>query len=436
MENETTHMIDAAAPAASDVPAVSDDQPVTAASTTPPPVRFAPVAARKPNKFMADLTKAMQAAAENARADAMARIGADAKTYIETINETTATEAVDLRKLADDDVAAIRDWSKSEIARIREETDERISHRKASLEREIEAHAASIAARVERVQERVSAFEAQMTGFFERLLAEEDPTRFASMAESLPEPPSFDSDEPIDIHGLIGDTPYVPAERAVVIEPWPETEAVVETPVETAEAHTDTTDATDASLVEVVAETEAEAQPVADEAPASEVEAVDDQVVTGADAPDETTDPRLSALGLTPDFAAAEADAAAFSADVTRTDESIPVIADDALAARLAGLVPDADGAPVETASTKLVVTGLVSVASIAGFKRHLSRVVGVQSVGVSSGPEGEFIFAVSHNSSVSMKDVVATLPGFAARVTADADGELTVSARDPETEG
>ncbi len=35
-----------------------------------------------------------------------------------------------------------------------------------------------------------------MAAFFERLLAEEDPTRFASMAESLPEPPGFDGDEP------------------------------------------------------------------------------------------------------------------------------------------------------------------------------------------------------------------------------------------------
>ena len=76
-----------------------------------------------------------------------------------------------------------------------------------------------------------------------------------------------------------------------------------------------------------------------------------------------------------------------------------------------------------------------MSVASIAGFKRLLSRVPGVQSVGVSSGPDGEFVFAVTHEATVSMHDVVLTLPGFAARVTAQADGELTVSARDPETE-
>ena len=34
-----------------------------------------------------------------------------------------------------------------------------------------------------------------MAAFFERLLAEEDPTRFAAMAEQLPEPPSLDLTE-------------------------------------------------------------------------------------------------------------------------------------------------------------------------------------------------------------------------------------------------
>ena len=35
-----------------------------------------------------------------------------------------------------------------------------------------------------------------MADFFERLLAEEDPTRFAAMAETLPEPPPFDGPSP------------------------------------------------------------------------------------------------------------------------------------------------------------------------------------------------------------------------------------------------
>jgi len=347
---------------------------------------------------------------------------------VETIHGRSSTEAAGLRRNADDDVAAVREWSKAEIARIREETDERIVHRKSRLEREIEAHTASIQERIDRVQARVDTFEAEMAAFFERLLGEEDPTRFASMAESLPEPPSFDGEDVrVPAVELIGDTVDAPAERSVVIDPWPETETPAETPVE---AQADV-----AGTAEVQAE--AEAQPATDEAAPTEDAASGDLFSIGADASVDESDPRLGALGLTPDFAAAEAEAAAFSADDAQAEEDIPVIADDALAARLAGLVPEGEAAPEsESASTKLIVTGLVSVASIAGFKRHLSRVPGLQSVGVSSGPEGEFIFAVNHDPSVAMKDVIATLPGFGARVTAEAEGELTVSARDPETEG
>ena len=66
---------------------------------------------------------------------------------VEAIRADTANEAVELRKQADEDIAAVRDWSKGEIARIREETDHRISERKASLERELEDHAGSIETR-------------------------------------------------------------------------------------------------------------------------------------------------------------------------------------------------------------------------------------------------------------------------------------------------
>ena len=101
-------------------------------------------AGRKPNKFMADLTRAMQVAAESARgghARALQRRGEGA--HREPSTPAPPTEATELRKRADDDIAGIREWSKKEIARIREETDERIAHRKEKLEREIEAHAAA-----------------------------------------------------------------------------------------------------------------------------------------------------------------------------------------------------------------------------------------------------------------------------------------------------
>jgi hypothetical protein len=425
-ENETPEMIDAA-PATDSEAAVETSASPAPTPATPEPEQVppataasAPAASRKPNKFMADLTKAMQAAAGTAREDTLARFNAEAKTHIENIHAASATEATELRKQADDDVAAIRDWSKAEIARIREETDERITHRKSALEGEIEEHAAYIERRIERVQARVSAFESEMAEFFDRLLAEDDPTRFAAMAESLPEPPPFDGDAP---------EPRPAAVAAAVVEDVQEPAVEPEAASPTASTHAADTAQVEAPVAEAVAE------PTPDHVDASQdagdLFGMSDD--TPAEAP--ADDPRLSALGITPDFAAAEAEAATFSAPTDGDDDEVPVIADDALAARLADLVPDGEVAPTTT-TTRLTVTGLISVASIAGFKRHLSRVPGVQSVGVSSGPDGEFVFAVAHGPELVLRDVIPTLPSYSARVTAESDGELTVAARDPEAEG
>ena len=86
--------------------------------------------------------------------------------------------------------------------------------------------------------------------------------------------------------------------------------------------------------------------------------------------------------------------------------------------------------------STQVVVVGLVSVASIATFKRQLGRLPGVKNVGVSSGPDGEFIFTVGHGSDTSLSQLIPTLPAFQARVVSEREGVLNVSAHDPEAEG
>ena len=106
----------------------------------------------------------------------------------------------------------------------------------------------------------------------------------------------------------------------------------------------------------------------------------------------------------------------------------------DRLAALLPGHVDATEGA--ETRTTQVVVSGLVSVASIASFKRHLGRLAGVQAVTVSSGPDGEFVFNVTHRADVAFRDSIPSMPGFAARVTGTGNGVVAVTARDPETEG
>jgi hypothetical protein len=443
----------------------------TAATTVSDP-RKADSARQKPTKFLADLTRAMQAAAEASRAATMEQFQAEAKTHIEQVHLRSADEATELRKGADEDIVDIRDWSKSELARIREDTDRKITQRKADLDVELEEHAARIEKKAELVQARVASFEAEMDRFFERLRNEDDPAEFAAMAENLPEPPSLD---------LFDDSDFATTTRAAAVETAIEPVAEESTPVAEATAG-GTTENTDVPTAEAAA---GEAEPATDESQPAEGAA---ETVIGADdqaenyavqddpaaveaamaaieaayqaaesdkakqsadasagedaAASDPDDPRLAALGMSQDLGAAEAEAAAAAADTS--DEEIPTIDDDALAARLAGLVPPAGSAaptpktaaPKAAATSQVVVTGLVSVASIASFKRHLGRVQGVQSVGVSSGPDGEFVFKVAHGADVSLADAVPTLPGFEARVTGTGDGVVNVSARDPESEG
>ena len=372
----------------------------------------------------------MRVAAEAEREEIVGRFAADAKAFTELIQERSGTEATELRKRADDDVAAVRDWSKAEIARIREETDERIAHRRTKLDREVEGHAARIEQEIERVKSVVDSFEKEMALFFEELVSEEDPSRFASLAGHLPEPPSlddaiaaladFDPEAAEPSHAVATEQPTAesgrrrrraqPSRRRPSLSPTarrsPAAEAIGAT-------ETTTDQAAEAGDVATAEEAVAEAEP----------------------------DPRVAALGLTPDFAAAEAEALADvdsddgSTDGDGSTEAIPALDDETIAARLAGLVPPTDDAAAETSSTRLIVTGLVSVASIAGFKRHLARLAGVRSVGVSSGPDGEFVFAVNHDAAIDLREVVPTMPGFGARVTGSEDGTLTVSATDPESD-
>jgi hypothetical protein len=61
--------------------------------------------------------------------------------------------------------------------------------------------------------------------------------------------------------------------------------------------------------------------------------------------------------------------------------------------------------------------------------------VSGVQSVGVSSGPDGEFVFAVQHSTDIALRDALPSLPSFQARITGGTDGVLNVTAHDPESD-
>lgn len=266
-----------------------------------------------------------------------------------------------------------------------------------------------------------------MASFFEGLLTIDDPARFAATAASLPEPLPFAVD-------LDAEDDAVLATATTTGElPQPTPEPDVSAAPDESLAGTEATpfgEAPDVALEELEPVPAAEG----DEADAEPASVAPD--VTVADEP--AADPRISAMGLTPDFAAAEAEAAvdATWSDGSEQADDVPDLPEEALATRLASLVSAEHeptfGGPPET--TQLVVVGLVSVASVAGFKRNLSRIPGVRSVGVSSGPDGEFVFTCTHAGDVSLRESVPTMQGFGARLTSAGDGVLHITARDPES--
>jgi hypothetical protein len=347
---------------------------------------------RRASKFMADLSRAMQTAAETARDETMVRFDAETKTAIEEIQAASSEEAAALRRRADDDVAAVREWSKTEIAHIREETEQRIAQRKAALDGEMEAHAAVVETRIERVGTTVTAFQAEMEDFFQRLLAEEDPTRIATMAETMPEPPSL-----VAIAAAITEADPVPL---IVVE------SSVEAPAEAP---------ADEPAVEASAETEAEA-----EATAETEGTVDTETPAEAEAP-------------AVDFAAAEAEAAEFTGEVEEDRAETPAPVEMRLASDPAGIGAAVTRSSDARTTTRVVVLGLVSVASIASFKRDLGRTQGVAAIGVASGPDGEFVFTVTHDEKLDLAETITSLPGYDANINSQTADGLEISAHDPD---
>ena len=151
-------------------------------------------APRRPNRFLADLAQAMGSIAEAGRQAVIEQCRADAKAYVEALRTQTAEEAGAMRQAAEADLATIRERSEAHVERVNAETEQRIAQRHELLEQQLAEYHASIDQEVERVQERVTAFQNDVARFFDRLLEGADPTAFADMASQVPSPPIFDPD--------------------------------------------------------------------------------------------------------------------------------------------------------------------------------------------------------------------------------------------------
>lgn len=390
----------------------SDPETRRMTSTAAAPAAPAAPAAGLASKFMADLSRAMQAAAQTARDEALARVSADATARIDAIGAEATTGAADLKRAADEDVTATREWSRAEIARIKEETERRIADRKARLDEELDDHAAGLRRRTDVVRDALAGYEAELTRFIEEVLAEEDPTRIATLAQRLPEPPSLEAVESVAV------TPRR-RERAPVAASTP-----TPPPAPRATAAAGAAGAT---------------PPAAHPAGRAEREAGD----TGADAAADEAEAAALAEAQAMADAEAEARALAEAEAAARLSNEHAAAAE---AEALAGIDGGSDAWFASQASEKgrkgsasvvrseLIVTGLSSVAGIAGFKRELSAVAGVRHVGVSAGHAGEFVFAVGHAPTLDLAGAVTGLASFGAQVNGKRDSALLIAATEPAT--
>jgi len=356
----------------------------------------------------------MREAALASRAETTTRLQAEASARVEAIRTEATEESAALRKRVDEDIAGIRDWSKGEMARIRQETEAKIEARRAEAVDESEQYTASVEKLVAQVQGRVDAYEADMDSFFERLLAENDPSALAGLAGQAPDAP--------DLTAEVLDQPEA-----------------VETPT-TSEWDDVAWGAIDGDILigasDATTETEAEAETTSDTEPTGEADTTAEAETTSETEATAELDTETTAASEPVAEAGLEAEAAA-EAEAAST-EGLDVSPDGVwptsvlAAARRTLHTGDADFQAAGVANTRLLVNGLTSVAGISAFKGALGQLPGVRSVSVSSGEPGVFIFTVVHTPETDLQDGIAGLTAFSARVT-DADGDsLTVVAQEP----
>ena len=147
-------------------------------------------------QFMANLAQAMRTTAETASRATVDQCESDAKGYTQHLRARKDGDTSSLHAAAGTDVKAIGEWSKAEAERIHRETEDRISRRNGQLDEELQDYNSAVDIELERVAERVRAFEAVATGFFERIMAGTDPAAFATMASQLPVSPPFGDPDP------------------------------------------------------------------------------------------------------------------------------------------------------------------------------------------------------------------------------------------------
>lgn len=142
--------------------------------------------------FLTELAHAMQAAADRERERIASVVADDAAQHVEKVRGRAAVETEELRRLAEEDVQRIEEWSAAEIERVRAEAARRVEDRRSSLEDYLKQHDAIIDTEIEGVQAAVREYEGTLDRFFGEMANSDDPSDIARRAGTLPPPPNLD----------------------------------------------------------------------------------------------------------------------------------------------------------------------------------------------------------------------------------------------------
>ena len=139
--------------------------------------------------FLHEIARQMQEAVDRERGRISAEAADSLEAHVQKVRIRASTEAEELRRLAEDDVGHIHEWSAAESERLRRETESRIGARREDLERHLRQHDALVEREISGASHAVEEYQAEFDRFVGRLAGEREPTEIAQLASQLPEPP-------------------------------------------------------------------------------------------------------------------------------------------------------------------------------------------------------------------------------------------------------
>jgi hypothetical protein len=171
------------------------DVPAQAAGALTATAGESRISARPANivpSFLAELARAMQAAAERERGRIAEIVADDAAENVEKTRTRADAESEELRRLAETDLEHIQEWAATETERIRREAERRTEGRRNDLAAYLAQHDSIIAIEIDGVDAAVRGYRAALDQFFDELSGSTDPTEIVRRAGSLPPPPDLD----------------------------------------------------------------------------------------------------------------------------------------------------------------------------------------------------------------------------------------------------